>query len=126
MPFGRLAGAGAPPARWPLAARLTTVPRRPMESARLMQHAPTIATSGKHITMNFTVYSGGYRILAPTVRFWQSIHTTVFIDLYVIEPTGVVTLASESYIVQQIVTFPSSGNWTVYCNGFELFVEIYE
>ena len=72
-----------------------------------------------------TFPTGGYYILPPTVIFPVSLLNRVLrINLYVIEPTGIVTLAIEEFSVQQIVIFSISGNWTVYCNNLQVEVEI--
>ncbi len=77
------------------------------------------------LTMELTFPTGGYEILTPTTIFPDSLLAHVmWINLYVIEPTGVVTTALVEYSVQQIVIFSVSGNWTVYCNNLEVEVEI--
>lgn len=84
-------------------------------------------STGEHVifTLEATFPTGGYEILPPTVIFPDSLLTHVmWINLYVIEPTGIVTLAIVKYSVQQIVIFSISGNWTVYCNNLEVEVEI--
>ncbi len=76
-------------------------------------------------TLEVTFPTGGYEILPPTVLFPDSLLARVlWIKLYVIEPTGIVSLAIQEYSVQQIVIFSLSGNWTVYCNNLSVDVEI--
>ena len=76
-------------------------------------------------TLNSTFPTGGYTILPPTVIFSSSITDRVlWINFYAIEPTGMVTLAEEKYSTQEIVVFPISGNWTVYCNNLQIEIEI--
>lgn len=76
-------------------------------------------------TLELTFPTGGYEILPPTTIFPDSLlDRYLWINLYVIEPTGEVTSAIEEYSVQQIVVFSIYGIWTVYCNNLEVEVEI--
>ncbi|MHA1592274.1 MAG: hypothetical protein ACTSUP_07360, partial [Candidatus Heimdallarchaeaceae archaeon] len=67
-------------------------------------------------TIEFGFPTGGYSVLPPVVLFSDEYsHNGLWIKVYVIEPTGIVTFAVVNCVIQQIVIFPTSGNWTVRC-----------
>jgi len=91
-----------------------------------------VSAEGNFTVGGFVIFSlelsfptGGYSILPPVTVFSDEyLHNVLWIKVSVIKPTGFVTMAVAYSTIQQIVVFPSSGNWTVRCNNIELEIEI--